>query len=232
MDWTDKTAQTWTYRSANEVEITGDVTSQYPVGTMVRYKQGGNYKYGYVESRALDSGDTVLKINAGSDFSVANASITDNYAGYGATAEGFPGRFSFNTSWTATSGTAPSIGNGTLGQSFMMRGAWVEAVYGLLVGTNTNVGNGGQWRFALPTGSNAGWPADNGQVYLSDTGVTAYSGNALLDSASTFRPSAVLSNGTYTQNAGVTQTVPFSWGNGDFAQMVVRYPLETAVTQL
>lgn len=233
MDWIDDTAETWTYVSANQFKITGnDKAKKYPVGCKIRLKQGGDYKYFFVTHRAVDGSFTYIDVVAGIEYSLTNSSITDTYHSYGETADGFPEFFSYSPNWTATSGTAPSVGNGTLVGYFTMSGQIVFFVTGLTVGTTTGVGNGGQWRFALPTIWNDAWPMTIGQAYFLDNGVAAYEGVLLADSGSTFRPSGILTSGTYAQHSGVTQTVPFSWGNTDAMLLQGFYHTESAVQQL
>lgn len=232
MDWIDDTAETWTYVNANKFKVTGDKTGQYPVGCKIRLKQGGSYKYFYVDHLGKDASFTYVSVNAGDDFSLANASITDNNHSYGETADGFPNNFGYTPTWTTTSGTAPTIGNGALGIIFQMMNDKVFLVWVLQVGTTTGVGNGGQWRFTAPVQRNDGWPMDKGQTYLADTGVSAYSGRILFDSASTFRPVTLLTNGTYAQEGGVTQTAPFSWGNTDLALGQAIYEVDCTVEAL
>jgi hypothetical protein len=50
-------------------------TTKYPVGTQIRFKQGAGYKYMTVRSVA----STVLTVEGGTDYTVANSAITDNY---------------------------------------------------------------------------------------------------------------------------------------------------------
>lgn len=228
MDWIDDTGQTWTYVSATQFKVTGDVTDQFPHGCKLRLKQGGAYKYFYVTALSTDASFTYITVNAGSDFSLANASITDNYHSYGETAEGFPsGGFLFVPTWTVTSGTAPTVGNGSLGGRFSMSGSVVYFTVGLQVGTTTGVGNGGQWRFTLPVADNIGWPMAIGQSYSADAGNAAYNGSTLADSATTFRPTVHQTTGSYSTDAGLTQTSPHSWNNGDALLSWGEYRIDT-----
>lgn len=229
MDWINDTAETWTYVSATQFKTTGDLTAKYPHGCKVRLKQGGNYKYFYVTALSKDATFTYVTVNAGSDYSLANAAITDNYHSYGETAEGFPGFFNFTPTWTVTSGTAPAVGNGTLQCKFNMFGPLVYFTLGLGVGTTTGVGNGGQWRFTLPVANNGGFPMAIGQSYIVDNGVAAYDGTALADSATTFRPSVLLTSGSYASDNGLTQTVPHSWNNTDALLLWAEYRIDTNV---
>lgn len=67
-------ADPFSYSSSTVVNISGGSgTSRFGKGYKVRFKQGGGYKYFYIESVA----SATLTLNGGSDYSVANSAITD-----------------------------------------------------------------------------------------------------------------------------------------------------------
>ena len=170
--WVDDTATTWTYVSATEFSVPGDQTDKFRIGGLLRWKQVGGFKYAYVAHLAKDASNTFVTIAAGSDYSLANATITDNWIGYGVTAQGFPGVFNFSLlPWGVTSGTSPSLGSGTLSGKFSMQGPEVDFTWALLAAANTTFGNGGQWQFPLPVPFNVGYPMQVGQNYSIDNGV-------------------------------------------------------------
>lgn len=70
--WTP-VADTWTYASATTINIPTDGTTVYQKGDRIRFKQGGDYKYGTVYTVAA----TLLTLIPNADYSVANAAITD-----------------------------------------------------------------------------------------------------------------------------------------------------------
>lgn len=98
--WTSATAVTWTYASgsgggAASFTIAGvDHTAIYQKGTYLRLKQGGSYKYFVVTSSSFST-DTTVNIMAGSDYTLANAAITDNYYSYQVDPQGWPGWFNY-----------------------------------------------------------------------------------------------------------------------------------------
>jgi hypothetical protein len=93
---------TWTYASATTITVPAGAASIYSVGDKIRFKQGGAYKYFYV----VDVASTLLTVTGGSDFTVANATLTDNYYSKASTPVGFPQWFNLGIpTWTA-SGTA------------------------------------------------------------------------------------------------------------------------------
>lgn len=86
---------TWTYVSATSFKVSGvDVTAQFAPGTRVRLKQGGGYKYLNVTASTFST-DTTITTNGGSDYSLANASITDTYYSYAETPQGWPTWFNY-----------------------------------------------------------------------------------------------------------------------------------------
>lgn len=96
------------YASATTIYEAGDVTGTYSVGDKFRMKQGGAYKYFYIVGiSAYDSGNnrTTLTVTGGSDYTVANAAITDGYYSKGR-GVGFPDWFNLTTPTWTTSGTA------------------------------------------------------------------------------------------------------------------------------
>jgi hypothetical protein len=70
-------------------------------------------------------------------------------------------------SWTATSGTAPSIGNGSLTGNYTRIGRQVTATIKLQIGSTTVTGSAGFWRFSVPfTAAVTG----TGSVAITDAG--------------------------------------------------------------
>lgn len=96
------------YVSASSIKFTGvDVTARYIAGTKLRFKQGGAYKYFYVLTSSYAASDTTITVTGGSDYSVANAAITDFYYSYAATPQGHPIWFNWVT--TASGFTAAVV---------------------------------------------------------------------------------------------------------------------------
>lgn len=95
----------WTYVSATSFKVTGtDVTASFSKGTRIRLKQGGGFKY-FVVTAAAFSTDTTVTITGGTDYTLANAGITDNYYSYAANPQGWPTWFAYSPTivgWAAT----------------------------------------------------------------------------------------------------------------------------------
>lgn len=78
--------ETWEYASATTITVPSGATSRYQKGDKIRLKQGGGYKYFYIVSVA----DKLLTVTGGSDYTVANAAITDNYYSKAMNPQGWP----------------------------------------------------------------------------------------------------------------------------------------------
>jgi hypothetical protein len=103
--WVDRRdKETWVYASAITFTIAGvDATAKFRKGAKLRWKQGAGYKYAYVVSSSFGGGNTTVTVTGGSDYTVANAAITDNYISYVENPEGFPDWFNYAPSITGYS---------------------------------------------------------------------------------------------------------------------------------
>jgi hypothetical protein len=134
----------------------------------------------------IDASDIMILVNA-------MQGITDPMSTYAPT-------------WAST-GTAPSLGNGTLTGKYLQSGklfiARTQLVYG-----STTTGGTGTWTFALPVAALDG--AQVGVCMLSDlsANATRIAGNAVYSGTTNFV--------AYAGTGGViTTTTPFSWATGD-----------------
>lgn len=76
----------WTYASASTITVPSGAASLYQKGDRIRWKQGAGYKYGVLTAVA----DTLLTILVNTDYTVANAAITDNYYSHELNPMGYP----------------------------------------------------------------------------------------------------------------------------------------------
>lgn len=100
--WIDDSAETWTYASGSgggtaTFTVSGDVTTKYSKGTRIKLTQT-TVKYFVVIASSHSAGTTTVTITAGTDYTLANASITAPYHSYMVNPEGYPGWFN----WTPT----------------------------------------------------------------------------------------------------------------------------------
>ena len=81
---------TWSYVSTTSFKVSGkDVRYKFPKGTKIKLVQSGSTKYFYVTATAY-SADTTITITGGSDYSLANATISGQAYSYAAAPQDFP----------------------------------------------------------------------------------------------------------------------------------------------
>ena len=81
---------TWSYVSTTSFKVSGkDVRYKFPKGTKIKLVQSGSTKYFYVTATAY-SADTTITITGGSDYSLANATISGQAYSYVAAPQDFP----------------------------------------------------------------------------------------------------------------------------------------------
>jgi len=104
-------SETWTYASANTITIPAGGVAKYEVGDKIHINQSGT-KYFYVTLVA----DTLLTVYAGTDYTVANAAITNPAYSKVTSPDGFPQWFdwtpTYGANYTSTSQTARFCVNG------------------------------------------------------------------------------------------------------------------------
>lgn len=97
-------SDTWVYASATTFTISGvDRTSVFTKGTRIKLTQT-TAKYFVVVSSSFSTNTTVT-ITAGTDYSLANAAITSPFYSYQVNPQGYPTKFAYTPTVTATSGT-------------------------------------------------------------------------------------------------------------------------------
>lgn len=202
---------TWTYASSTTVTVPSDATAKYSVGDKVRFTNSGT-KYFYIT--AVSS--TVLTLNGGSDYSLANAAITLPFFSKEVSPTGFPDRFAFTPTWTS-SGSAPSIGNGTFTGYFSMVGKKVYLRFKFVGGSTTTWGTGSYF-INLPVAGYSGIAANDGFTlngYAEDLSTVAYTVlGTRMENTSRFYVIIYAPQTTSVNNWA--QTGPFTWSTGDY----------------
>lgn len=124
-------SDTWTYASASTITVPTDATTTYSVGDKIRFKQGAGYKYGIICTVAA----TLLTIIVNTDYTVANAAITDVYYSKVSNPFGFPASFVYTPAFTNV-----TVGNATLSGSYSaVGGRIIKQRAQMICGTTTNV---------------------------------------------------------------------------------------------
>ncbi|MCX4764316.1 hypothetical protein OG562_25820 [Streptomyces sp. NBC_01275] len=124
--------------------------------------------------------------------------------------------------WGAESGTAPSIGNGTLAGSYVKTGTVVHVRIYLKIGSTTNLSaqaSGGAWTFSLPVApTSVAWKLDGRvmsvEAFDSSTPVLLYQGSGLLAATGTGVVRS-LRDTLKTSATAWDKTLPFTWATGD-----------------
>ena len=170
--------QAASYVSATSILFTGADLTTYMTGYVkCRWYQSG-WKYGYIASSSLGSGNTTATLVTNTSYTVANAAITDFSISYGNPVD-FPSKFSFNASASMVwNGTAPS-GSPTKNEYFWIsNGVCTVKIYnsGYTAGaTNTQV----TFTAPLTTIANANGIAHIGSGGTPNLGYCAIFGNTI-----------------------------------------------------
>lgn len=108
--WVDDTAETWTFVSSTSFKVSGvDVTSKYTPGTRIKLTQSAAVAYFVVVSSSFST-DTTVTITGGTDFTLANSTISANSHSYAMNPQGYPGWFNFTASATGFSAKTADAG--------------------------------------------------------------------------------------------------------------------------
>lgn len=193
--------ETWTYASATTITVPSGAAAKYKAGDKIKITQTTT-KYFNIVTVA----DTLLTVRAGSDYTVANATITDNYYSKVQNPIGFPARFNISVSSYTTSGTAFTNQPTTAAASMYIVG---NLVYITIAGVSSGT-SGGTGRFkANITSNQIPAPYDTGTgncinysdyrqgvAYMYDTNVIEfmkYDGTALFGDTQSFTITLVYS---------------------------------------
>jgi len=213
-----KLSKTLIYASATTFTIAGDVTAMFPVGAKLKLTQT-TVKYFYVISATYGAPNTTVTITGGSDYSLANAAITNPFLSYHATPGGFPVWFNFTPVWTAT-GTNPVLGDGTIVSKFKIDGGLLTWTGVLTMGSTTTFG-AGNYYFTRPVPV-AAPTRYYGFGYVRKAGVANYSFMIQTSSAETeLRYFIDITPGT--NNSFLTPTYPVTFAANDTVAWQIQY---------
>jgi hypothetical protein len=128
---------------------------------------------------------------------------------------------SYTPVWSVNSGTAPSLGNGTLNGRYLLVGKLCHVQIFFQGGSTTTYGSGGIWQFTLPFSSNelsGNTGGFSGSAYVEDAGIAGYQALAVRKGGGANSCQLAMSS---TQM--ITSAVPFTWGTSDFFNMSLVY---------
>jgi len=102
--------ETWTYASSTTVTISGDKTAKYSKGMKVKLTQT-TVKYFYITAVSYSAPNTTLTLTAGSDYTVASATITSPYYSMVANPAGFQHVFNWTPVGASYGGMTFTVDN-------------------------------------------------------------------------------------------------------------------------
>jgi hypothetical protein len=160
-------SDTWTYKTATTITVPSGAASIYKVGMGIRLTQSSTVKYFYIVGVA----DTVLTVTGGSDYTLANATISAvSYAPNPDTAIGFPRVFQYATTIT---GYTTNPKTATLEFKMIGNRVYVDT-YDRIDGNDSNATG---LTFTLPVSAYGsqlvtalGYPVDKGSISTAPTG--------------------------------------------------------------
>lgn len=157
--WTPD-SDTWTYVSSTSFKVSGkDVTAKFPTGTKIKLTQT-TAKYFYVVSSSFST-DTTITVTGGTDYTVANATITSPNYSYASSPRGFPHYFNYTPTVTSSAGTITSTS--ITHASFFMIGKTVSVRASISI-TNNGTGSG-YLKATLPVTAGDTYAWGNGREY-------------------------------------------------------------------
>lgn len=130
-------ADTWTYASANTINVSAGAHLTFQKGMAIRFKQGGGYKYYNLSAVA----STLLTVFINTDYTVANSAITDMAYSFFPAPFGFPGSFTLAAPTWTTTGTAFTNQPGTNTFKYSVEGSFIS-VGGSAITNGTSGGTG------------------------------------------------------------------------------------------
>lgn len=198
--WLDDTNETWTYASGSgggvaTFTVPGDLTAKYIVGTRIKLTQTTVKYFVITADPTFDGTNTTVTINAGTDYTLANAAISANYHSYQERPQGYPGWFNFAGAATGFSATTTTI------YRFRVSGRTCSVVV-IVTGTS----NATTLTWTLPV---AAVQALNIPHAIVNSGTTALGRSVTAAASTTVTVSATIAAGAFT--ASGTKTTNESW---------------------
>jgi hypothetical protein len=211
--WMDA-GETWTYDSGFLSVPTGGLI-KYPVGTKIGLVQSSTAKYFYVTKAVTFGGAVRLTLAAGSDYTLANATITSPRYSYADSPQGFPEVFNSTStllSWATNTHTVSFNRFSISGRHVFF---WFRA-------TLTSTAPSGNLTVTLPVTAattnnypNSIWA----QILYRDTSATTNYVGPLIESSTSGSGTATYIESTNNTTTTVTPTAPFTWATTDIVDI-------------
>lgn len=192
---------TWTYASATTINVPSGAQNIYAKGDKLLITQQLTDKYFFV----LKVEDTRLTVTGGSNYSVADATITAAFYSKAISPAKFPGWFD----WAPTT-SGITVGSGSLITRFTIIGKTVHFFIRFELGTGSAIT--GRNSFSLPV-PGAGY--GTGLVFIQDTGWETFQGQAFWNTDNVY-VDVIGSGATYAKQLYFSSTVPMTWVSTDW----------------
>lgn len=201
-------SSTWTYASATTITVPSGATSIYSVGDKVSIVQSGTTKYFYITAVA----STLLTVNGGSDYTVANSAISGIKYSKSSTPQGFPQWFNYSPTISGI-----TQGNGTITRAkFNMCEKLVNVKLLFTFGSTTSLSTDPV--FTLPVTSvsySGGFIALGVGTFYDSSGTSGIIANPCYASTTTVIFKCLYAGASYGSYSGVNSTIPFTWAVSD-----------------
>lgn len=211
--WVIKT-DTWTRTGNHTFTVAGDVTTIYRVGTKVRFKDGAvSYDYGVIKSSVFGGGTTTITLMPNTDYTMANATITNTALSYIDRPEGFPLEFNFTPVFTNL-----ATGTAILQARAQVLGGLQYFRVDIRFTASTNISGSVTMVSPMLTGDIAGALIRDPigiATYIDASPAGTNLGNVVISTDNTILLQAVNAAGTFATVVGISATAPFTWANDD-----------------
>lgn len=157
--WWIYASETWTYASANTFTVPWDLTTKYQRGDRIKLTQT-TVKY-FTVLKVAYWASTTITITGGTDYTLANAAITDNYYSKELSPQGYPDWFNYTPTWTGfsspptTSSAKFTIDWNTCTIAVACSGNWTSNATGMTLSTPNSIISNGAFHWSV------GYPVDN-----------------------------------------------------------------------
>lgn len=146
---------------------------------------------------------------------LANTTVVDNLTGTANDIDNFifSKPANYTPTWTA-SGTAPSLGNGSISGYYIRNGRMIQAYVSMQLGSTSTTGSG-DWRFSLPSTAQRD---SIGSSLFADAGTQSYIGASFAVASQSYA-----TIGSNNAGGNLSASIPFTWTDGDFLRFSVQY---------
>lgn len=208
------TGETWTYVSATTFTISGDKTGKYQIGDKIKLTQT-TIKYFSVVEVSYSSPNTTVTITGGTDYTLADATITSPFYSKMENPQGFPSGFNFTPTLANI-----TLGNGDVEGRFAVNGRLCLYTGYFKMGSTSAMNSNPS--FSLPVNAViTGNLRHYGECEIRDVGTATFG-----DFYSCLLTSTVIvfseKSGTNTK---ISSTVPMTWAINDTIHFSIIYEI-------